>query len=296
MNASMNGCAHWELKSSGWMGRKGGSGEAGTRGSAHSRSHPTSSRAGSEISEVLTPGAIPRYEVPGWREEYRVVAGITGRGAETERGFDLGLWSREPVGEVMSRWLAFRRAMSGFSTVALGNQVHGTELMSLNSGRGWIYVDGIDGWITTTPGTLLTVTIADCIPVYLVAPDRGVALLHAGWRGTAGGILRRGVEELRAATGLPPTDFVMHCGVGICGACYEVGAEVMQGCGGPAEGEGPWKLDLRSTLMEQGRILGLTRMTTSSWCSAHDRAEFYSHRASRGSDGRMVAYIGMNPQ
>ena len=55
--------------------------------------------------------------------------------------------------------------------------------------------------MTTAPGVLLTVTVADCVPVYLVVPGRGVALLHAGWRGTAGGILRAGVERLLAVTG-----------------------------------------------------------------------------------------------
>ncbi len=87
--------------------------------------------------------------------------------------------------------------MPEFLAVALGNQVHGVEIMGLDAGRGWIQVEGIDGWITTRPGILLTVTIADCVPVYLVAPGRGIALLHAGWRGTAGGILGRGLDRLR---------------------------------------------------------------------------------------------------
>ncbi len=239
------------------------------------------------------PGAIPRYEIPGWREQYGAVGGITGRGSEPGRGFDLGLWSNQPVGEVMSRWLAFRRAMDGFDAVVLGNQVHGIELMNLEGGRGWVYVDGIDGWITTTPGILLSVTVADCIPVYLVAPGRGIALLHAGWRGTAGGILRRGIERLAAATGGDSAGVIMHCGIGICGLCYEVGSEVMRGCGAAAEGAGPWHLDLRTTLIEQARAAGLVRVTTSSWCSAHHRPAFYSHRASQGTDGRMVAYLGI---
>jgi copper oxidase (laccase) domain-containing protein len=247
----------------------------------------------SELREVPLPGAVPRFEIPNWRERYRVTAGITGRGTQPGRGFDLGLWSKEPVGDVMSRWLAFRREMRDFGAVALGNQVHGVELMSLSGGTGWIQVEGIDGWISTTPGILLTVTIADCVPVYLVALGRGVALLHAGWRGTAGGILERGIRRLTEATGFVASALVKHCGVGICGACYEVGSEVMTGCRLPAEGPGPWHIDLRQRLAEEGSALGLSRITESSWCSAHDRPAFYSHRASGGTDGRMVAYIGM---
>jgi YfiH family protein len=221
------------------------------------------------------------------------VAGITGRGAEPGRGFDLGLWSEQPVGEVMNRWLAFRRDLREFRAVVLGNQVHGVELMQVDQGEGWIQVERIDGWISRTPGILLTVTVADCVPVYLVAPGRGIALLHAGWRGTAGGILGRGLAALQKATRSPASDMAMHCGVGICGECYEVGSEVMAGCGAPTSGTGPWRLDLRDRLLDQARHLGLTRVSSSPWCSAHDRSTFFSHRASKGADGRMVSYMGI---
>jgi copper oxidase (laccase) domain-containing protein len=118
-------------------------------------------------------------------------------------------------------------------------------------------------------------------------------LLHAGWRGTAGGILERGLAALQKATRFPVGDVLMHCGVGICGDCYEVGSEVMEGCGAPASGSGPWYLDLRDRLLDQARHLGLTRVSSSPWCSAHERSTFFSHRASRGADGRMVAYMGI---
>ena len=266
------------------MGR---GGNAGKRGSGEVRAI--------EVREEPVPGPIPRFEMPGWRDQHGVVAGVTGRGSDPGRGFDLGLWSREPVGDVMTRWLTFRRGLPEFQAVVLGNQVHGVEVMTLEAGQGWIQIEGIDGWITTTPGILLTVTIADCIPVYLVAPGRGVALLHAGWRGTAGGILGRGIELIRSATECPSSEIVMHCGAGICGPCYEVGSEVVEGCGEKVRGPGPWHVDLRDRLQNQARNLGLSQITTSAWCSAHDRTFFYSHRASRGTDGRMVAYLGMLP-
>jgi purine-nucleoside/S-methyl-5'-thioadenosine phosphorylase / adenosine deaminase len=126
-----------------------------------------------------------------------------------------------------------------------------------------------------------------------MVPGRGVALLHAGWRGTAGGILGRGIDRLLKETGGSATDIVMHCGVGICGSCYEVGSEVMTACGLLANGAGPWHLDLREQLMSQATSLGVKSVTHSAWCSAHDRPTFYSHRASGGTDGRMVAYTGI---
>jgi polyphenol oxidase len=267
-----------------------GSGAAGQRGTEKVQERRPEAI---QISETPIEGPVPRFEIRAWRKEYGVVAGITGRGMEAGRGFDLGLWSREPVGEVMSRWRAFRRELSDFPGVALGNQVHGVEVMTAESASGWMQVEGVDGWITTAPGILLTVTVADCIPVYLVAPDKGVGLLHAGWRGTAAGILKRGVERLVEATGCSVGHIVMHTGVGICGRCYEVGSEVMNGCGVPAEGSGPWHIDLREQLAQQAERLGITAVTSSTWCSAHDRSSFYSHRASGGTDGRMVVYVGM---
>jgi copper oxidase (laccase) domain-containing protein len=51
-------------------------------------------------------------------------------------------------------------------------------------------------------------------------------------------------------------------------------------------------LDLRAILTQQARQLGIDDISVSPWCSAEDRDRFFSHRASRGRDGRMVAYIG----
>ena len=150
------------------------------------------------MPEVPVSGTDPRFEIPGWRQRYGVVAGITGRGNEPA-GDSIWDFGAEPVGEVMNRWLAFRRAMPEFSAIVLGNQVHGVEVRQ-SDGGGLDPDPGMDGWVSTTPGVMLTITVADCVPVYLVVPSRAVALLHAGWRGTAGGILGRGVERVAGRT------------------------------------------------------------------------------------------------
>jgi purine-nucleoside/S-methyl-5'-thioadenosine phosphorylase / adenosine deaminase len=231
-------------------------------------------------------------ELREWADRYGVVAGITTRG----RGFSLGLWSEENVGQVMSRWRAVAAAVrSRFPGVVLAHQVHGTEVQWHGGAgtAGWLILDGVDGHATGVPGLLLTVTVADCIPVYLTVPQkRVVALLHAGWRGTIGGVLERGVEVLKRHAFVRAADIVMHCGVGICGSCYEVGSEVLTQFSGRPE-SGPGQLDLRAVLTQQGHALGVGEITVSPWCSAHDRDEFFSHRASGGRDGRMIAYLGL---
>jgi YfiH family protein len=234
--------------------------------------------------------AIPRLELRAWRERFGLIAGITTR----EHGFSLGLWSDEPIGQVMNRWRAFRAAVRpAFPTVILGHQVHGTVVgWHERTVEGLLVRDEQDGQATNAPGVLLTVTVADCIPVYLAVPDQGlIALLHAGWRGTAGKILQRGVELLKRHGCARASDIVMHCGVGICGPCYEVGPEVASQLSGRQE-RGAQHVDLRRVLHDQARDLGIGEITRSGWCSAHDRDRFFSHRASGGTDGRMVAFLG----
>lgn len=238
-------------------------------------------------------GDVPRFEVAGWRERFGVIAGITARGTAPGRGFDLGLWTDAPVGEVMTRWRAFRSAEPGFHATIVAHQVHGADVAWHDDTRGWVQRDALDGHASAARGVLLAVTVADCIPVYLVDPVHGaLALLHAGWRGTAAGILETGLRTLARHAGTRPEDVVMHAGVGICGPCYEVGREVMTALGQAAVGVGPWHADLRERLVAQSAALGVGEAGVSAWCAAHDRPLFFSHRASHGTDGRMVAYLG----
>ena len=241
-------------------------------------------------TEVGDP-SVPRLELREWAERYDLVAGITTR----EHGFSLGLWSEENVGQVMTRWRAFRAAFQpAFPVTVLSHQIHGSAVKWYDElPEGWLVLDGVDGHATRTHGVLLTLTVADCVPVYLAAPTKGaVALLHAGWRGVSSGILAHGVEVLKAGAFVRAHDIIMHCGVGICGPCYEVGSEVLTRFTARAESTFG-HVDLRAVLARQARELGIEQVTVSPWCSAHDRERFFSHRASGGRDGRMVAYLGL---
>jgi len=234
--------------------------------------------------------AVPRLELSEWAERYGLVAGIT------LRPMSLGLWSDEQVGQVMGRWRAFCAAFAArFPAVVLSHQVHGSAVRWHEAlPEGWLILDGLDAHATGERGVLLTVTVADCIPVYLTVPGKGaIALVHAGWRGTVAGVLARSVELLKWRGFAKTSEIVMHCGIGICGECYEVGSEVAtQFDIAPPPGAGPVRLDLRAVLVQQARELGVEQVSISPWCSAEGRGRFYSHRASGGRDGRMVAYLG----
>ncbi|MFZ1011231.1 MAG: peptidoglycan editing factor PgeF [Candidatus Sulfotelmatobacter sp.] len=86
-----------------------------------------------------------------------------------------------------------------------------------------------DGMITKTPGLLLGIQAADCLPVMLVDPKhRAVGVFHAGWRGTVKRIVEKGVGEMRRCFGSRPSDLEAAIGPGIHGCCYEVGDEVRE--------------------------------------------------------------------
>ena len=233
---------------------------------------------------------VPRYEIAQWRADHGIVAGITGRAG----GFDIGLSSVDPMNVVLGRWEALRESLQpGFSGLVVSHQCHGADIGTYRHPVDGVLIgDGLDGHATRLSGLVLGVTVADCIPVYLLDPNSlAVAVLHAGWRGAAAGVLERGIESLCQIAGVPAADLLMHCGVGICGACYEVGGEVYRAVTG-RRAEGPTPLDLREVLIERAHSLGVVRATVSGWCSAHDGAQFHSHRASAATAGRMLAYIG----
>lgn len=234
--------------------------------------------------------AVPRYELVEWGDSHGIVAGVTGR----DQGGDFGFTSGAAADSVIARWQRLGSELAAeFSGMIVSRQVHGSAV-GVHEGRveGFVLKDGLDGHVCTTAGVLLAVTVADCVPVYLAHPASGaVGLVHAGWRGVAAGVLEHGIERLCRVADASARDIIIHCGVSICGSCYEVGPEVYERVTGVSVA-GPTGLDLRTNLVDRAAALGVARATSSSWCTAHDRDRFYSHRASQGAAGRMAAYIG----
>jgi hypothetical protein len=239
------------------------------------------------------PNALELAQLRGWHTEYGLVAGITTRnGAAGD--FNLGLGSGEKSEAVAGRWQELICAFATeFPGVTVSRQSHGTEVRHHASPfTGWLVMDGYDGHITREAGILLTVMVADCVPVYLTDPTTGgIALLHAGWRGIVAGVLERGIDRLAALTGSPPARFVMHCGVSISGPHYEVGPEVAERLGLPSSGSSE-HVDLHDVLASRARAAGLERVTVSPWCTFRDSQYFFSHRRDGQAAGRMIAYLG----
>jgi polyphenol oxidase len=84
-----------------------------------------------------------------------------------------------------------------------------------------------DGLIAATPGLMLGIQTADCLPIILVDPKhRAVGVFHAGWRGTIKRIVEKGLGRMRFHFGSRPRDIKAAIGPGNHGCCYEVGEEV----------------------------------------------------------------------
>lgn len=248
------------------------------------------------ITEVRrrTDPDLPLWQHPGWTERFPwLVQGVTGAGEGAP--FDLALFGESPSRTVMDRWSALGRA-TGLARIVHARQVHGAVVrVHQAAAPGLTLVADTDGHVTRAAGLLLTVSVADCVPVSLVDPERrAIALLHAGWRGAAGGILERGIETLVGRLNGRVGDLHVHLGPAICGTCYEVGPEVHRGLGLPDPGR-PLRIDLRAELARRAVAAGVpaSSVTVSSHCTKCGGGSFFSHRAGRAE--RQVAVLGMLP-
>jgi len=189
-----------------------------------------------------------------------------------------------------------------------------------------------DGLITRTPGILLAIQTADCLPIILVdRRRRAVGVFHAGWRGTAKRIVAKGVGEMRRWFGTNPRDIQGAIGPGIHGCCYEVGPEVrgkfesqfayaaelfrevkesdpvrekypllFLTARAPGHGELPPKLflDLVEANRRQMIDVGVLarNIFASRICTACSTGLLFSHRAEKGITGRMMGVVGIRPE
>jgi len=186
-----------------------------------------------------------------------------------------------------------------------------------------------DGLITATPGLLLAIQTADCLPVVVVDTKRRAAgVFHAGWRGTVKRIVEKGVGEMRRYFGTRPRDITAAVGPGVHKCCYNVGPDVRDhfesqfDCAGelfhevkesdpvrekypllfltaraPGHSELPNKifLDLVEANRRQLLAAGVParNITASPLCTACRIDVLFSYRAEKGITGRLMGVVGI---
>jgi polyphenol oxidase len=215
---------------------------------------------------------------------YGVRAFTTGRAAGS-----FSTAGSEPVGDVTARWDALRAVLrTGGPRFATSRQVHGTNVVVHGTGwEGWLRGDEADGHASVERGTGMAVSIADCVPVFVVHPSGAAALLHSGWRATAGRIVEHGIGAL-ALRGIPASELRVHLGPAICGRCYEVSPDVYERLTG-SRPPGARPVDLRALIADHARAAGVRHISISDSCTRCDNDRFYSHRA--GDTGRQLGVL-----
>ena len=171
--------------------------------------------------------------------------------------------------------------------VVIGRQVHGTEIATHRAPQDPApfadpqdEVPLVDGHLTAEVGLAPLVFVADCLPVALSGPG-GLAMLHCGWRGMAGGIIGHGAEAVSAeAAAIGP-------GIGPC--CYEVGEEVTAAFASLGEGVADGRmLDLAEVARRLLAEAGVEEVEASGLCTSCERELFFSHRRDAGRTGRQA--------
>jgi YfiH family protein len=175
------------------------------------------------------------------------------------------------------------RARIGVERLVRGRQVHGAVVQRVevlpdpDARRG-----EADGQATALSGAGVLVLAADCLPVALGSAS-AVAIVHAGWRGLAAGVLESGVDALRRQGREEPILAVIGPGAGAC--CYEVGPEVRAIFGATEARER--RIDLRAIARERLLGAGVTQVREVDACTICDE-RFFSHRREGARSGRQA--------
>lgn len=184
------------------------------------------------------------------------------------------------------------------------NQVHGKQVVRLTGAcvGSDAPVPDADACVTTEPGVICSVQVADCLPVLFAAPG-AVAAAHAGWRGLAAGVLESTLAALCEASGCKPAQVEAWLGPCIGPGRFEVGADVVDAMAAVTGGmdtaarfvpltAGKWLADLPGLARDRLSACGVAAISGGTWCTVEDASRFFSFRRD-GLTGRMQAAIWM---
>lgn len=178
------------------------------------------------------------------------------------------------------------RGRTGADALARGFQVHGAHVeivtAALADPTGNDTLTRADGQATAMPGIALAVLAADCLPIAL-GGEGAVAVLHAGWRGLAAGIVEQGVFALLDLGAAGPLHAVLGPCAGAC--CYEVGPEVHAALGSPSGDRA--NIDLRAIAHDRLQAAGVATIEDLDACTICDE-RLFSHRREGEQAGRQA--------
>jgi len=186
-------------------------------------------------------------------------------------------------------------------------QVHGCAVARVGEG-GRAEPHEADAIVSTDPARAVAVLTADCLPILLCSRSgEAVAAVHAGWRGLAAGVVRAGVEALRAAAGGAPLQAAIGPHIGRC--CYEVDEPVLARLRPRFAADlaaallptrpGHGRLDLGALARAELARAGIPPDAVGSAaieCTHCDPERFHSYRRDGAGAGRLVSFIAPGPR
>jgi polyphenol oxidase len=180
--------------------------------------------------------------------------------------------------------------------LAIPMQVHSGVVKLANTPGNYPECDGL---VTEMAQVHLCVSVADCVPVFIVETQcRAVAAIHAGWRGTSARIVGRGVELLISEFHCTPEKMVAYIGPSAGACCYSVGQDVAEQFSEELtrEEKGKTFVDLKAANVAQLVAAGvlLERIEVSPHCTIGEADVFHSYRRDKERSGRMMGVIGLN--
>lgn len=245
-----------------------------------------------------------------------VVASVTGRHGGYSRHPFSSLNTSFTVGDdprnvVRNRVLACLSLDLDENNLVAAQQEHGLNVTVVGEddrGRGAVDWEGAvpdtDALITASREVFLLMTFADCAPIILYDPVHTViGLVHAGWKGTVGGIAARAVTTMEQALGSQADHVIAAIGPAIGPCCYEVGEEVAEAAREsglndsllPVGSSNKVRFDLweanRHWLLKAG--LQEKNVEVATICPACHPHLFFTHRGERGRTGRFAVLAGM---
>jgi YfiH family protein len=195
---------------------------------------------------------------------------------------------RGPTPESTEREEVLGRIEPDAPPVAWAKQVHSARVLPAHPG----HCGEGDALFGDAPALALSVVTADCVPVLLAGP-RGLAAVHAGWRGIVGGVIPATLEAAGARSG-----WTAWIGPAIGPCCYEVGEEVAEqvaAASGPevvrAGPAGRPYLDLVAAARRQLAAAGIEEVRAVASCTRCEADRLYSFRREGKGVGRNVAFI-----
>jgi YfiH family protein len=253
-------------------------------------------------------GGLPLITWPGLRQP-DLDAYVTTRDGGVSAGpyatLNLGLHVGDHVEHVLANRARVAEALGATpDDLVFGQQVHRPAVAVVTEAhRGGDAIPETDALVTTVPGIVLVVLVADCVPLVLFDPvARVVACVHAGWRGTVQNVTGAALAAM-AALGSAPADVIAGIGPAVHPDRYQVGADVAEAAeaafGDRAaqvvrpDGTGRWTFDLwRANAMQLADASVPDAQIHLAALGTGPGTPFFSHRF-EGPCGRFAAVARM---